>query len=466
LEGSYPYVSGGVSSWMHNYIKAMPEQEFVLWLVSASYEKQKQFCYNIPSNVVEVNEIFLGDALKLATPKRRKVSFDQLEKKAVYELMSCRNPDWNIIFRIFQEDKINPITFLMSEEFLNCLDILCQTDYKNADYAKCFYTIRSMLLPLLYLLGQEVPRADVYHATCAGYAGLLGAMGAWKYECPFVLTEHGIYTREREEELLRAEWVDPAFRKMWIKLFYMLSHLAYDHAASVTSLFSQALETQVELGCSRKKCRVISNGIHLEQYLDIAPKKENGFIDIGAIVRIARIKDIKTMLYSFYELNIRIPETRLHILGGVNDQGYMDQCAELLKEMGIQNVFFTGIVDVRKYMEKLDFTILTSISEGQPLSVIESLAAGRPCVATDVGCCRELLEDPGDELGSAGICVLPMHRMEFADAMEFMCLNKNARLQMGAAGKARAAQTFQHDTMIQKYTEVYYEVSRYGRNRI
>ena len=43
-------------------------------------------------------------------------------------------------------------------------------------------------------------------------------------------------------------------------------------------------------------------------------------------------------------------------------------------------------------MEKLDFTILTSISEGQPLSVLESMAARRPCVCTDVGCCRELLE--------------------------------------------------------------------------
>ena len=49
-------------------------------------------------------------------------------------------------------------------------------------------------------------------------------------------------------------------------------------------------------------------------------------------------------------------------------------------------------MDIVKYMEKLDFTILTSISEGQPLSVLESFAARRPCVTTDVGCCRELLE--------------------------------------------------------------------------
>ena len=43
-------------------------------------------------------------------------------------------------------------------------------------------------------------------------------------------------------------------------------------------------------------------------------------------------------------------------------------------------------------MKKIDFTLLTSLSEGLPLSVLESMAASRPCVTTDVGCCRELLE--------------------------------------------------------------------------
>ena len=63
-----------------------------------------------------------------------------------------------------------------------------------------------------------------------------------------------------------------------------------------------------------------------------------------------------------------------------------------MKQLKLENIIFTGRVDIVKYMEKLDFTILTSISEGQPLSVLESFAARRPCVTTDVGCCRELLE--------------------------------------------------------------------------
>ena len=79
-----------------------------------------------------------------------------------------------------------------------------------------------MFLPILYLIGSPVPKADVYHTTATGYGGLLGALGSWKYNKPLIVTEHGIYTREREEELLRAKWVSPHFRQHWIDMFYML----------------------------------------------------------------------------------------------------------------------------------------------------------------------------------------------------------------------------------------------------
>ena len=36
LEGSYPYVRGGVSSWMHDYILALPQHEFILWTICAT----------------------------------------------------------------------------------------------------------------------------------------------------------------------------------------------------------------------------------------------------------------------------------------------------------------------------------------------------------------------------------------------------------------------------------------------
>ncbi len=55
-------------------------------------------------------------------------------------------------------------------------------------------------------------------------------------------------------------------------------------------------------------------------------KEPDGWIDIGAVVRLAPIKDIKTMLYSFYELAQQVPNVRLHIMGGIDDQEYADEC--------------------------------------------------------------------------------------------------------------------------------------------
>ena len=59
LEGCYPYVTGGVSSWIHQYIQAMPQHEFVIWAIGASSEIKGKFKYNIPYNVVENKEILL-----------------------------------------------------------------------------------------------------------------------------------------------------------------------------------------------------------------------------------------------------------------------------------------------------------------------------------------------------------------------------------------------------------------------
>ena len=57
LEGCYPYVHGGVSTWMHGYIQAMPEHEFVLWVIGAHAADRGKFVYELPSNVVATTDL-------------------------------------------------------------------------------------------------------------------------------------------------------------------------------------------------------------------------------------------------------------------------------------------------------------------------------------------------------------------------------------------------------------------------
>lgn len=185
------------------------------------------------------------------------------------------------------------------------------------------------------------------------------------------------------------------------------------------------------------------------------------WVDIGAVVRLAPIKDVKTMIYAFFELHERLPKVRLHIMGGVDDEEYAVECHALVDTLGVRDLIFTGRVDVVEYMQKLDFTILTSISEGQPLSVLESLAARRPCVTTEVGCCRELLEGaPGDDFGIAGFVSPPMYRKGLADAMERMCASRARRLEMGECGQRRVATYYLHEQMLANYRALYDETAR------
>ena len=429
LEGCYPYVTGGVSSWMHQYIQAMPEHEFVLVAIGASSRDRGKFKYTLPDNVTAVEEIFLDEALKLRQEKRRmsvrRRRFNRQETDTLMELIHCGRPNWDVLFELYQTERISALSFLMSEEFLDILTDLCHKEYEYAAFSDLFHTVRSMLLPLLYIMGQEIPKADVYHSVATGYSGIFAAMGSWKYRVPCMLTEHGIYTREREEEIIRAKWVVPSFKRYWVRFFYMMSDAVYSRAAMVTSLFGNAKKTQIEMGCDPKKCVVIPNGVHYDQFCSIAPKEKNGYVDIGAVLRIAPIKDVKTLIYAFYELKFRVANARLHIIGPEDDEEYAKECRDLAEQLGVEDLVFTGQTNVIAYMRKLDFTVLSSISEGQPLAVLESFAAGRPCVTTDVGCCKELLGGmEGDTLGPAGLCVPPMHRQALCAAMEELCVRK------------------------------------------
>lgn len=229
----------------------------------------------------------------------------------------------------------------------------------------------------------------------------------------------------------------------------------------ITSLFARAMSIQIEMGCDKDKCRYITNGIHFERFVNIPLKRENGYVDIGAILRISPIKDVKTLLYAFSELKERVPNVRLYVAGPEDDEEYAKECYALKEQLGLQDVYFPGTVNTLEYIEKFDFTVLSSISEGQPLAVLESFAAGRPCVVTDVGCCRELINGmEGDTLGPAGYCVPPMHREALCAAMERMCIHHEERYQMGQTGKKRIAQFFRHENMIHNYEKAYDEVFR------
>jgi hypothetical protein len=70
LEGSYPYITGGVSSWVHDLIKGMPDIDFVIFSISP--EEEQTLKYELPENVVEHKDITLSEKYKRNRSMKKK----------------------------------------------------------------------------------------------------------------------------------------------------------------------------------------------------------------------------------------------------------------------------------------------------------------------------------------------------------------------------------------------------------
>jgi glycosyltransferase involved in cell wall biosynthesis len=200
----------------------------------------------------------------------------------------------------------------------------------------------------------------------------------------------------------------------------------------------------------------VRNGLQYESFAAIPDKSEDGWIDIAIVARFAPIKDLKTLIYTFSRLKREFKKVRLHIVGGVDDEEYHQECLELIDYLKVDDIIMPGSVNIKAYLEKIDFTILTSVSEGQPFALLESMAARRPVIATDVGCCRELIEgDIDDKFGLAGICAPPMHQAKLLQALVQMCNDAAGRKAMGIAGQQRVKSYYEIGNVINHYLNVY-----------
>ena len=167
-------------------------------------------------------------------------------------------------------------------------------------------------------------------------------------------------------------------------------------------------------------------------------EEEEEWVYLGAVLRVTPIKDVKTMIQAFAFAKKEVPNIKLWIMGPCEeDEEYAQECFELVEALQVSDIVFTGRIDVKDYLGKMDFTMLTSISEGQPLTILESFAAHKPVIATDVGNCRELIYGAGDSYGTAGILTHIMNIEEIAGAITELAQNKEERLQMGENGYRR-----------------------------
>ena len=116
------------------------------------------------------------------------------------------------------------------------------------------------------------------------------------------------------------------------------------------------------------------------------------------------------------------------------------------------------MVDVKELYPALDVVVLTSLSEAQPLVLLEANCAGIPVVATDVGACKEMLvgrtaED--SKLGPSGVITSTANPAETAQAITGLLLNSDKYAEMSKTGRARVAAFYYRDNIFREYGDIY-----------
>ena len=488
LEGTYPYVRGGVSSWVHQIINGFPEYQFALLFIGAMREHYVDMKYDLPSNVCHMELYFLtnekSESDAYTKPKPRKgdsdsykvvEQFHQLIKQ--YDVTPKEQDLADFIQLIHSDKKLTVDDFLYSESAWNYITEQYQKNCPNSSFKDYFWTIRAMHQPLfnLFDIARNAPKARLYHTISTGYAGLTGMLLRYMWNKPLMLTEHGIYTKERRIDLYQVGWIKEEvpyvltgleenmsyLRQLWISFFEGLGRLTYSAADPIITLYEANRSKQIEYGADPERSYVIPNGIRLDRFIPLRDKRPKKVPPIlGLIGRVVPIKDIKTYIRAISAICQKIPEAEGWIIGPEDeDEKYADECHSLVASLGMEGkVKFLGFQNIDDILPQLGLMTLSSISEGQPLVILEGYAAGLPTLATDVGSCRELVEGrPGEDaaLGVAGAVVPIANPAAMAEAAVKLLGDEDCWYAAQAAAIARVEKYYTEEKFLDDYRVAY-----------
>ena len=203
-------------------------------------------------------------------------------------------------------------------------------------------------------------------------------------------------------------------------------------------------------GIPEAKTRAILNGAHLESFLNVPahPGSIAPRIRYGIAARMVAAKDHFTLLRAFAQVVTEIPQAELYIAGDGPLRERLEALTLALKLSG--SVTFLGALpNTSKFLSELDVFVLSSLSEGLPLALLEAMAAGLPVVATRAGGTGEAAID-----GKNAYLASPGDANGLAQAMIRMARVTNLA-EMGAIGQQMVRDDFRIEQTWKKYHELF-----------
>ncbi len=434
-------------------IENMPDIEFdVVHL--APWKWTRSFGYKIPKNLKQIYEylLFSSDFSKnnAALNERDLVRY-------VRQLIDLKEERPKYFAQLLREVAGKHLDYLLlSKSFWNFLEDVYSRYFYEEGFPGFYWTVIGFIISILGAIQALPPKADIYHSTTTGYAVLSALAGKYVHNGKLIVTEHGIYHREREIEITKSSSIPEVYKKPWIEIFRLISETAYKECDVLTTLFEKNQLFQFELGADINKMYVIPNGVDVEKFGSVK-KIEHDTFNVAMVGRVVPIKDVLTGIKAFDALVKEVPNSMLFIIGPTDeDEEYYQRCVDLVELLNIKDkVVFTGRANVIEYYGKMDVLLMSSISEGQPLVQLEAMAAGLPVVVTNVGNCAEIALDPD---GQSGFVVEPKDYVLMAEKLKLLAEDKVLRETFAKNGKRVVSEKYTLEKMISSYRKLYEEV--------
>lgn len=484
LEGTYPYVSGGVSTWTHEMIKNLSDKTFSLMCIlppGAEVERK----YDLPDNVIGISHVRLQNLPESSNFTSLSSFLAGIEDPLTKITANLATGDdySELLRQLGNRSGLGYEALMEGEEAFDLIRRMYNNGYQESSFLDYFWSWRALMGSLFSISLTDLPPAHMYHTLSTGYAGMLAARAKIETGKPVILTEHGIYTNERRIEVASAEWLEQTaskaltidhvrnnLRDFWADTFSSFSRICYDACDHIYTLFEGNKVLQLQDGAREDKVTVIPNGVEVERFAKIK-RESHDRATVALIGRVVPIKDIKSFLRSVAMVQMNIPDVRVLVMGPTDeDADYYNECQQMVEYMGMQeNVTFTGQVSIDKYLGQIDVLVLSSISEAMPLTILEAGAAAIPSVTTDVGACKEIIygkennkEDTA--LGDGGMIVPLSNPSAMAEAILSLLSDGQLREEMGRNMLTRVKKYYDKKDQISAYDNVYSHYVKYGSN--
>ncbi len=244
--------------------------------------------------------------------------------------------------------------------------------------------------------------------------------------------------------------------RAWLVRSYLARRIVADNSEMMSAMFSRP-------GLPHK-VRVVPHGVDMETFHPVGSpprpvRRSLGIADdavvVGCVAHLVRVKGHPTLL----EAVARVEGVHLLVAGRPLEREYSESLHRMTRELDLEDRvhFLGGVEDVPGLLREIDVAVLPTWNrwrvEGCPVALIEAMASGCACVATDIPGSRDLVETE-----RSGLLVPPEDAEGLAGALRRLAEDPEARRRLGEAAHRRAVEHFSIEREAAAYGALYSEM--------